>query len=412
MNVASFGRVIALTSLVLLGAGTARADPPGGGALPVLVVSMLADGADDQADALTATLRNRVRTLKGYSLGEGDYSLEVLTLGLKCGDNPDEICQAKIGEQIHADRYIWGKVRKPRGGKLVTAEIHLWTRGRPSTRTQFTYSENLTTPGDEALKRLVDDALAKLLERGHKGTVDVRAQGITAGDLFVDGQSSGLLRNGQARLTLAPGEHKVELRSASLVERGAVTVRADANVELVLAPVEGEPASAASSRGAAGGNVAASVAAGDQGGGHASHAVTGWAAVGLGVGLLAGGVYSVVRVHQIDTDPKFDLYRRGFHHGQDVCEQARNGVASPTAGAATPDEMHSMCSQATTFQTLQYIFFGLGAVSAGAGVYLLASDRGSPSDGMASSTRPRRASWSVAPYIGKSSGHVELSYEF
>src|SRR3954469_12326399 len=184
--------LIALSSLSLLPL-VARADPAGSGVLPVTVVSILAEGADDQADALTATLRSRVRALRGYSLGEGDFSLEVLTLGLKCGDNPDEICQAKIGEQIHADRYIWGKVKKPRGARSVTAEVHLWTRGRPSSRTQFTYSENLTAPGDEALKRLVDEALGKLLERGHKGTVDVRAQGIAAGDLFVDGQSSGLL---------------------------------------------------------------------------------------------------------------------------------------------------------------------------------------------------------------------------
>jgi hypothetical protein len=34
-----------------------------------------------------------------------------LTLGLKCGESPDDACQAKIGDHVHADRYIWGSVR-------------------------------------------------------------------------------------------------------------------------------------------------------------------------------------------------------------------------------------------------------------------------------------------------------------
>jgi hypothetical protein len=401
--------------LALLGALSARAEPvradaPGGGALPVTVVAILGDGADEQADALTAALRSRVRALRGYSLGEGDYSLEVLTLGLKCAENPDEICQAKIGEQIHADRYIWGKVKKPRGAKLVTAELHLWSRGRPSARTQLSYSETLIAPSDEALRRLVDEALGKLLsDHGHRGTVDVRAQGITAGDLFVDGQSSGLLRNGQARLSLAPGEHKVELRSASNVQRGVVTVLADANVELFLGPPERDGSNAASG-GAAGGLEGSAAAEGEDGrASHGGRSVTGWAAVGLGAALIGGGVYSVVRVHQIDTNPRFDLYRQGFHHGQDVCDEARAGTTSPTPGAATPDEMRSLCSQASTFQTLQFVFFGLGAISAGAGVYLLATDQ--PSSSKVSRVSAPRA-WSVSPDIGRSSGGVSFSYDF
>jgi hypothetical protein len=131
---------------------------------------------------------------------------------------------------------------------------------------------------------------------------------------------------------------------------------------------------------------------------------TGWAAVGLGGVLLAAGVYSVVRVRAIDSDDRVEAYRQGFHSGVDVCDQARAGVESKVAGAATSTQMKDFCSSATTFQTLQYIFFGLGAVSAGAGIYLLASDK--------SGTRPATSRVQVSPSIGRSGGRLDLSFTF
>src|SRR5678815_1651458 len=98
-------------SRVLLGGGlvsfgsAARAEPPGPGVLPVDVIAIHSDEVDEQAEALTATIRSRVRALRGFSLHESDYALEVLTLGLKCGEVPDDPCQAKIADQIRADRY-------------------------------------------------------------------------------------------------------------------------------------------------------------------------------------------------------------------------------------------------------------------------------------------------------------------
>src|SRR5947207_11837572 len=41
------------------------------------------------------------------------------------------------------------------------------------------------------------------------------------------------------------------------------------------------------------------------------HRTAGWAGVGLGGVLIAAGLYSVVRVHDIDTNDRFDLYRQG-----------------------------------------------------------------------------------------------------
>jgi hypothetical protein len=312
------------------------------------VIAIQSDGADDQAEALTAAIRSRVRTIRGFSLHDSDYALEVLTLGFKCGEVPDESCQAKIGDHIHADRYIWGTIKRSKAQRQVTAELRLWARGVPTAKTQLTFSDNLTAPGDEALKRLVEDALGKILEPPKSAPPPA------------------------APVSSAP---RVAPVVPAIATAGA---RADS-----APPASADIPEEASSDG---------------------RRTTGWAAVGLGGVLLAAGVYSIVRVHAIDNDDRVELYRQGFHSGVDVCDQARAGVEAKVSGAATASQMKDFCSSATTFQTLQYIFFGLGAVSAGAGIYLLASDK--------TPAPPSTVRLRVSPSIGRSGGRLDLSLSF
>jgi hypothetical protein len=124
------------------------------------------------------------------------------------------------------------------------------------------------------------------------------------------------------------------------------------------------------------------------------------------VSLIGAGVYSVLRIHQIDTDPGLEAYRNGFGPKSDVCNRADMGVASSAPGAASASEVSTLCGQAATYETLQYVFFGLGALSTAGGIYLLVSDRkhsdrtGSPS------------AWQVTSGIGPSGGRVEVRYAF
>jgi hypothetical protein len=319
-----------------------HADAPGPNAPPIQVIAIRSDDAEDQADALTAALRNRVRALRGFSLGDGDYALEVLTLGLKCGEIPDEVCQMKIGNQIRADRFVWGTVKRSKSTRQVVAELHMWTRGRPPTKTDVTFSDNLTAPGDDGLRRLVDDALAVLLERKAAA-------------------SSAAARPATPRIaTAAP--------TTDPAEEGAPPARAtttSSNLQTTL----------------------------------------GWTGIGVGTALLAAGIYSVVRVNSIESDEKVERYRQGFRPDVDSCDRAEAGESSRVAGSATPAEMQDFCSSAGTFQALQFVFFGLGAISAGAGLYMLASDNTTT----ASEPKTRFA---VAPPIGRSPARLEFTLRF
>jgi hypothetical protein len=125
----------------------------------------------------------------------------------------------------------------------------------------------------------------------------------------------------------------------------------------------------------------------------------------VGGALVAAGVFSFLRVNSIESEDKVDRYRQGFRPDVDSCEQARSGVNSRVPGAATPTEMQDYCSTAGTFHALEFVFVGLGAISAGAGIYFLATD--------SSATAARSTThFAVSPPIGRSPARVEFGFRF
>jgi len=206
----------------------------------------------------------------------------------------------------------------------------------------------LTAPGDEALKRLVEDALGKLFEEPKSAP----SPAATSTPLPPPLVSADI-----ARSIGSPNESHSS-PSADLPEEAS--------------PGDGRR-------------------------------TAGWAGIGLGGVFVAAGIYSIVRVQAIDSDQRVQLYRQGFRAGVDVCDEARAGVDSKVMGAASPTQMKDFCSSATTFQTLQYVFFGLGAVSAGAGIYLLATDK------RTSAATSRLEVW---PSVGHSGGRLDVRLSF
>jgi hypothetical protein len=289
------GALIAYSLLVATSA--ARADAPGPNAPPIQVIAVRSDDAEDQADALTAALRNRVRALRGFSLGDGDYALEVLTLGLKCGESPDEACQIKIGNQIRADRFVWGSVKRSKSAKQVVADLHLWTRGRPSTKTEFTFSDNLTAPGDDGLRRLVDEALNVLLER-QKAPVAAGAA----------------VRLGAPRLrSRSPGTERNHAAVTRPARTGLRMHRRARNIGLELA----------------------------------QH--LGWTGIGVGRARIAAGVFSAIKVSSIANDETVERYRQVSDPRSTPAEQAEAGIRQGS-GRASPSECRISAAQRAPFR--------------------------------------------------------------
>ncbi len=208
-----FRRWIALVPIVLavlLFVRGARADQSTAHGVPVAVLAIDSDDAEEQAEALTGALRSRVRTSQGWVLVETNQSLGMLTAALRCPTKPMSAeCEQRIGEHLKADRYIFGWVTKgPQAGQ-VTAEVHLYQKNKPDTVQRETFSDNLRDQNDESLRKVAQHVI-DAFGGAAVGTVVVR-MGSENGEIVIDGDKRVPMQNGLARVDLSPGSHSVEV---------------------------------------------------------------------------------------------------------------------------------------------------------------------------------------------------------
>lgn len=358
------------------------ADPPGPNALPIHVVRVKTEESDTQADALTTALRAEVRDLNGWSLGEGDSSLEVLVLALRCPWPPDAACEMRIADEIKADRYIWGTIDEKDGKAVGT--LHLWQRDQGQTKVDLSYAANLTEPNDETLRGVVRDALATLTGGAPKGSVEIKA-GDVNGQIFVDGKPSGAIRDGKATIFVPAGSHRIEVRAPGYASvSGDVAVRPSGSVSLSLHPVPAEDE--------------------DSGTPMNYRRIGAYSALVAGGALAVGGVYSSLQVNSVDKDSSMDAYRAGVDG--DICDAADAGKV--VSGAPAPSTIADDCSKAGKFEILQWVFYGLSAVSVGAGTYLLATEE--PEE--AGDTAPPSGRLQILPSVGHNGGGVDVRLVF
>jgi hypothetical protein len=357
----------AAAAAITAGSSAALAAEPGPDTLPINVIAIQTSDADDQAEALTKALRNAVRAIPGWSLGAGDYSLEVLTLSLKCTDPPDANCQSRIADQIKSDRYIWGTLKKK--GTTVTGGVHLWVRGKGTSSWALDYTSNLTEANDEALKKVANDAIAQITGGPPKGGIHVRA-GNVAGQVFVDGQPLGALKEGDGAFLVPSGPHKVTVKALGYndMETQVVVKPTGAPTEVSLAMI---PA--------------------------ADRSPINWKRVGgfgaLGVGVITGvvGLVSAVKVNGVVGDKSYDAYRHANSGSNDVC-------SSPTP---VPSNIANLCSTGKTFQTLEIAMFPVAAVAGGLGIFLIATSGRSA---------PKTTGLTFDPQVGPGIGKLDLKY--
>lgn len=308
-------------------------------ALPVAVVSIQTGDVLDQAEALTTALKQTLRRTPGFTLQDGDWALEVLTVSLECAEPPDAACETRMADHLKADRLLWGTLKR-RDGATVVGQLHLWTRGEGSKATEVTYSANLTEANDESLSRIASDAVGALTGGAPAGKVVLRV-GTVNGQVLEDGRPVGSIVNGQATLTLPPGRHALVVRGSGTTDLETfVEVKPRGTTEVTLQPQEPET-------------------------GPDWQKIGGFTALGLGVGFAAVGVISSLRIGSLEDD--VEPARDDVPADQDVCEYVgRVGGSELDFPSA-----HQACEDAGTFEALQMVMYPLAAVSIGAGVVLL-----------------------------------------
>ncbi|CAN5795791.1 hypothetical protein BH11MYX4_BH11MYX4_25800 [soil metagenome] len=354
----------------------ARADQPGAHTVPVAVLAFDSEDAEDQADALTGALRSRIRAAQGWSLIETTQSLGMMTAAFKCPARPTPECQQKIAEQIKAERYIFGFVAKGPTSGQVTAEIHLYQKGKADTVLKEVDADNLKDANDDTLRKIA----ARIVERlgGTAVGVIVVKSSESAGEVVVDGEKHVPLDKGTARIELAAGGHSVEVASASgssskrniIVTAGRETVVEFTGTTATTEPPP--PAGKSNTRKIVGGAT-------------------------MGVGAVLGAVAVIELVRYLDQQSKGDD-RRGELDKNDPINGGKNCVEYDTKCK----EIDSASKVASGLA----IGFGAGAaVALGVGAYIFFSDPGSGEKTAATKTR-------LVPSLGAGSGSLTLVGSF
>ncbi|MBK8257582.1 MAG: hypothetical protein IPK82_33550 [Polyangiaceae bacterium] len=364
--------------------GQSFAAEPGPDTLPIHVIAFQTSDADDQAEALTKAVRSAVRAMPGWSLGEGDNALEVLVLKLNCTEPPDAGCQSRIADVIKADRYIWGIVNKK--GENIKGDLNYWVRGQGTSVHSVEYSANLTEANDEALKRVANDLLVGLTGGPPKGQLHVKA-GNVSGQVFVDGQPVGSLTNGEGTFSVPSGSRRITVRATGFSDAETTTVvKPTGTVDVALNPQPATDSKPIDFR-----------------------KVGGFIGIGAGALLVGLGVFSSLQVNDAqtklgtDSEPKL----RGMIESGDFCAKTHKFKDGANPSDNDIAEYGKACS-AAIFVPLQFVFYGLGAVVAGTGTYLLLTSGTQSADAKPATAR----GWTFTPHIGMNGGGLQARYTF
>ena len=369
--------LVLLVLTVLALPRVARADQPGGHSVPVAVLAFDSEDSEEQADAITSAVRSRIRAAPGWSLIETTQSLGMLTAAMKCPTRPPPECQQKIAEQIKAERYIWGFVMKGPTQGQVTAEIHLYQKGKADTVLKESYADNLKDLNDDTLRKIATRIVERLGGTA-VGIVIVKSTEQT-GEIVVDGEKHVPLAQGTARVELAAGGHSIELAPAGgpAVKRNVVvTAGRETVVEFtpqgaVEPPAEGSPVK--------------------------TRKIIGGISMGVGAVLGAVAVYEAINWNSLVSD------------GKDYADT----LEKPAQPGRECREYDSKCIQidkdAKTASALAWTLGGAGVVALGVGAFLFFSDSSSSETNKAEAPKPKTR---VVPQVGGNSGGVMVLGSF
>jgi len=354
----------------------ARADQPGGHSVPVAVLAFDSEDSEEQADAVTGAVRSRVRAAPGWSLIETTQSLGMLTAAMKCPTRPPPECQQKIAEQIKAERYIWGFVAKGPTQGQVTAEIHLYQKGKADTVLKESYADNLKDSNDDTLRKIAT-RIVERLGGNAVGVVIVKSAEQT-GEIVVDGEKHVPLAQGTARVELAAGGHSIELAptGGTAVKRNVlVTAGRETVVEFTPQAVVEPPSESSPGK---------------------TRKIIGGVTMGVGVILGAVAVVEAIQWNSLQSDG--EAYAK-------TIEKPADGRACADYDAKCID----IDKDAKTASVVAWVLGGAGVAALGIGAYLFFTAPSSSESNKAEAPKPKAR---IVPQVGGNSGGVMVLGSF
>src|SRR5580658_3385279 len=385
---------VAQVFVALLGALVLWCRPALAGPRPqsIHVLDIDSDDADDQAEALTGALRSRIRSAPEWLLLDTRQSLSMLTAALRCPQRPDAACLQRIGDQLKSDRFVWGILsRQGAGPHFVTADIHLWTRGKPEILAKETYSDNLKDQNDDTLHKIANRVFERLTG-GPASTVIVHA-GTADGVVVVDGDRTVPLQHGLATLLLRKGEHGIAVQATGFLpmhQDVVVIAGENQDVDVALQPEPAPPPSLSGPPPAGGSRARAELGT----------------LISGGVLLAAGGALAIVFEAERSTLNQDRANNYGFENSVPTIE---NPCTVPSVESSP--QVSGGCSAHNVAQAVlipEIAALGAGGLLVTVGFVLLATDH--PRE-----PAPTTSAWSrlrIVPEVGPHGASFGLSGSF
>jgi len=356
----------------------ARADQAGAHTVQVAVLAFDSEDSEEQADAITTAVKRGIRAAPAWSLIDTTQSLALLTAAMKCPSRPPPDCQEKIAQQIKAERYIWGFVTKGPINGQVTAEIHLYQKGKPDTVLKESYADNLKDGQDDTLKKIATRVVERLGGTA-VGVIVVRSADAT-GEVVVDGEKRVPLDKGTARIELAAGGHSVEVATTlgTPIKRNVlVTAGRDTVVELGAVSTTELPSDSSHRQ---------------------TRKIIGGVSMGVGAILAAISVIEVLRWSSLQSD------------GEDRAKEI------PKGQVCREYEPKGRCGEidrdSKTASGLAWGFGGGAALALGFGAVMFFTDIGATQNNGPAASAPPKPKTRVVPTVGSGSGGVLLVGSF
>lgn len=367
------------------------------------------EGDDDFARNLTGALRHAAEQVPGLQVVDRDVSLAQITLVVGC-DDPDAACMQQVAAQLGVQRVVYGTARRTAAGENYNYAIALFSFSAATNEIdqQLTATISRARSDIDDMRTPARNWMSVLAGLPQVGSVTVTSN-IEGAHVLVDGAELGVVAHGTyVAGELTAGGHLVEVQAEGHTGfRQRVTVTIGETVPLTANLVVGE---------GIGGPDAPPV---EQHPG-SSLKLGFWFGVGaaaLGAGFIGLTAYAWSQLDAINSDPAWLAYRDaaaapGEPGGvSDICVPAGQGLSLGTP-VGTTAQVQSLCSTASTWEPLQYVFFTLGIVGLGAGAVLIAMNVGGHDDAEPDATSPTAGTVSLRPVFGLHQGGLEARLTF
>lgn len=338
----------------------------------VTILGLRSATADEQmAEDVTDALRRAASATSrgGIAVSTRENQLSQLLVVFDCED-PTPSCMQEIGRSLNSQRLIYGLVEPESGransGYALTLRYFNVETGQVERDLREVIPRNI---GDQALADQASRFFNALIGAARRGELAVRSN-VEGARVRIGTRDVGTTtRQALVIRDLEPGEVSLEVsREGYEPFRRTVTIDAGQTrtVEAELSPLErrarGEPS--------IGGTGDVEPPGGEEPlpppppPRHRTLAWIGYTLIGVAAGLGGLGLWSSIEVDQARSD---DTLRANFRQGDNICDT--NPLESDLG--YTVEDAQAMCDDAGLFEVLQFVFYGLAAVTVGFGIWVV-----------------------------------------